>query len=335
MSNYPSRADIITAMRNPQVSFKSNEIIGGSVIQKGNRIIQYAGGYTTVFPFHKQNREKVAVRLWIADIGDAKKRSLQISNYLEDLNNAYFAGFKYIDNAVLVNGIFHPIVVMDWVEGQTLKDYINSNISDRSKILDLAEKFREMTSYFHEKNIAHGDLQHGNILVKSDGSIVVIDYDSMFIEPLKGMNDTIKGLPGYQHPARQKNQFVNSKLDYFSELVIYLSLLIYSDNSPLWNEFYETEDLLFSKEDFLDPHNSKLINQQLRSSNSKIADLSRKMIEELKATDIEQLHPLDELLVDKLEKAKETIFDKWNNQPNPPEKKERIKPNKNDITDKF
>ena len=157
----------------------------------------------------------------------------------------------------------------------------------------------------------------------------------MFIEPLKGMNDTIKGLPGYQHPARQKNQFVNSKLDYFSELVIYLSLLIYSNNSQLWNEFYETEDLLFSKEDFLDPYNSKLIKKLLRSSNSQIADLSGKMIEELKATDIEQLHPLDELLVDKLEKAKETIFDKWNNQPNPPERKEVVKPNKNDITDKF
>lgn len=172
MSNYPSRTDIVTAMRNPQVSFKSNEIIGGSVIQKGSRIIQYSGGYTTVFPFNKPTGSKVAVRLWIADIGDAKKRSLEISNYLESLNNSYFAGFKYIDDAVLVNGTLHPIVIMDWVDGKTLKEYVNSNITDSLKILDLADKFKQMVQYFHQQNIAHGDLQHGNILVKKDGSMI-------------------------------------------------------------------------------------------------------------------------------------------------------------------
>jgi len=335
MSNYPSRTDIVTAMRNPHVSFKSSEIIGGSVIQKGSRIIQYSGGYTTVFPFHKQTGNKVAVRLWIADIGDAKKRSLEISNYLKNLNNAYFAGFKYIDDAVLVNGTLHPIVLMDWVDGQTLKEYINSNITNTSKILGLAEKFKEMTAYFHKENIAHGDLQHGNILVKSDGSLVVIDYDSMFIEPLNGMSDTIKGLPGYQHPTRHSNQFVNSRLDYFSELVIYLSLLIYADTPKLWDEYYETEDLLFSKEDFANPSNSKLISNHLKSSNPTISELSEKMVEELKATDIAQLRPLEGLLINRREVAKENIFDKWEKQPNPALKKKLSLPNKNDITNKF
>tara|TARA_R110002012_G_scaffold291680_1_gene486271 strand:+ start:2481 stop:3488 length:1008 start_codon:yes stop_codon:yes gene_type:complete len=335
MANYPSRTDIVTAMRNPLVSFKSNEIIGGSVIQKGSRIIQYSGGYTTVFPFHKQTGNKVAVRLWIADIGDAKKRSLEISNYLENLNNAYFAGFKYIDDAVLVNGTLHPIVLMDWVDGQTLKEYINSNITNTSKILDLAEKFKEMTAYFHKENIAHGDLQHGNILIKSDGSLVAIDYDSMFIEPLNGMTDTIKGLPGYQHPTRHSNQFVNSRLDYFSELVIFLSLLIFADTPKLWDDYYETEDLLFSKDDFANPSNSKLIITHLKSTNSTISELTEKMVEELKATDIAQLHPLEDLLINRREVAKDNIFDKWEKQPNPAVKKQVSLPNKNDITNKF
>ncbi|MCM4171852.1 hypothetical protein DHD32_10195 [Arenibacter sp. TNZ] len=335
MSNYPSRTDIVTAMRNPQVSFKANEIKGGSVIQNGSRIIQYSGGYTTVFPFNKTKGDKVAVRLWIADIGDAKKRSLEISNYLEKLNNAYFAGFKYIDDAVLVNGTLHPIVLMDWVDGLTLKEYINSNIANSSKIIGLAEKFREMTTYFHNVNIAHGDLQHGNILVKSDGSLVAIDYDSMYIEPLNGMTDTIKGLPGYQHPSRHGNQFVNSRLDYFSELVIYLSLIIYADTPKLWDDYYETEDLLFSKDDFSDPYNSKLISGHLKSTNATISELTERMMEELKATDITQLRPLEELLVNRRETAKENIFDKWKNQPNPAVMKQATKPNKNNITNKF
>lgn len=335
MSNYPSRTDIVTAMRNPHVSFKSREIIGGSVIQKGSRIIQYSGGYTTVFPFYKQPGNKVAVRLWIADIGDAKKRSLEISNYLENLNNTYFAGFKYIDDAVLVNGTLHPIILMDWVDGQTLKEYINYNISNSSKILDLAEKFKEMTVYFHNENIAHGDLQHGNILVKDNGSLVAIDYDSMYIEPLNGMNDTIKGLPGYQHPARHSNQHVNSYLDYFSELVIYLSLLIYADTPKLWDDYYETEDLLFSKDDFSNPKNSKLINTHLKSTNPTISKLTAKMVEELKATDISQLCPLEDLLIDRREVSQDKIIDKWDKQPNLPVKRKVSFPNKNDITNKF
>lgn len=335
MSNYPSRTDIVTAMRNPQVSFKANEIIGGSVIQKGSRIIQYSGGYTTVFPFNKITGSKVAVRLWIADIGDAKKRSLEISNYLESLNNSYFAGFKYIEDAVLVNGTLHPIVLMDWVDGKTIKEYINSNIYDSLKILDLADKFRQMVQYFHQENIAHGDLQHGNILVKNDGTIVAIDYDSMFIAPLNGMVDTIKGLPGYQHPARQTNKFVNPSLDYFSELIIYLSLLVFAEMPGLWNTYYKTEDLLFSKEDFSNPNSSKIISACLKSPNKNIANLTEELLVELKANDISKLRPLEDLLIDKREVTKENIFGKWDKQPNPAQKKGVTLPNKTNITDKF
>jgi serine/threonine protein kinase len=335
MSNYPSRTDIVTAMRNPQISYKSNELVGGSIIQKGSRIIQYSGGYTSVFPFNSKNNGKVAIRLWIADIGDAKKRSLEISNYLENLNNDYFAGFKYLDDAILINGSLHSVVIMDWVDGFTVKEYVNDNISNSSKILALAENFKQMVFYFHQQNIAHGDLQHGNILIKNNGSLVAIDYDSMYIKPLDGMVDTIKGLEGYQHPERKSNKYIHEKLDYFSELVIYLSLLVYADNPNLWNEYYATEDLLFSKEDLLNPNNSALINSLLSSHNPTIAELTEKLKEELTANDISMLRPLEDLLVNKREVSRDNIFDKWDKQPNPPTKKETSLPNKKNITDKF
>lgn len=124
-------------------------------------------------------------------------------------------------------------------------------------------------------------------------------------------------------------------MDYFSELVIYLSLLIYADTPKLWDDYYETEDLLFSKDDFAKPLNSKLISSHLKSSNPTISELTEKMVEELKATDITQLRPLEELLVNKREMAKDNIFEKWEKQPNPAVKKQVSLPNKNDITNKF
>jgi serine/threonine protein kinase len=333
---YPSRTDIVTAMRNPQVSFKASELIGGTIIQKGSRVIQYSGGYTTVFPFNTSEGEKVAVRCWIADIGDAKRRSQEISTYLANLNNPYFCNFQYLEEALLINGNIYPIVLMDWVEGKTLKDFINDNIhSNPSSISKVRENFKEMVAYFHQQNIAHGDLQHGNILVNPDSSLTIIDYDSMYIKPLEGMNDSIKGLPGYQHPSRSANGFVNPKLDYFSELVIYLSLLVFETQPNLWVKYYETEDLLFSKEDFSNVNQSALINSLLQYNNQTIVDLTNKLKEQLAKNDIQQLEPLENLLVDRLEVIKDHIFDKFDKQPNPPSKKEVKLPDVNNITNKF
>ncbi|GHV08449.1 hypothetical protein FACS1894160_2770 [Bacteroidia bacterium] len=278
--------------------------------------------------------KKVAVRCWCADIGDARKRSSAISDYLSKEQNPYFVNFKYVENAILINGVLQSIVVMDWVEGKPLKEYVNDNCNSTA-IAALAEKFKDMVAYFHKRNIAHGDLQHGNILVKADGSLVVVDYDSMYIEQLKGMNDVIKGLPGYQHPARGKNQSINPHLDYFSELVIYLSLLIFAENPKLWKNYCDAEDLLFSKEDFANIKQSFIYKQFQKSSNAVISNLLKKMEEELAKSDIQQLLPLEELLVDKLEKTKESIMDKWDYQPNPPQPKVFKIPDTKSITDKF
>ena len=330
---YPSRTEIVTAMSNP-VCYKSNELAGGSIIRKGTMIVQYAGGYTTVFPFINSSGKKVAVRCWCADIGNAKQRSSAISEYLNNLQNPYFVNFKYVNNAVLIKGELQPVIVMEWVEGKTLKEYINEN-SNSNTIRKLADKFKLMVEELHSKNIAHGDLQHGNILVKADGNLVLVDYDSMFIEQLNGMSDIIKGLPCYQHPARTNNQYVNSKLDYFSELVIYLSLLMFADKPQLWQHYYETEDLLFSKEDFANIKRSKIYKDFRSSSNATISNLLQNLEASLAKTNIQQLLPLEDLLVDKLEKTKDSIVDKWDKQPNPPLPKIYHLPDVNSIINKF
>jgi serine/threonine protein kinase len=332
---YPSRTDIVTAMKNPHVSFKVPELQGGSVIQKNNRIIQYSGGYTSVFPFKDKHAKKVALRCWIADIGEAKKRSQTLATYLSNLNKSYFAGFRYIDDALLVNGALQPIVLMDWVNGQTLKHFIGNNLHQPDKIRNVAVLFKEMVAYFHEQSIAHGDLQHGNLIVTDDGKLVVVDYDSMYVEPLSGFSDNIKGLPGYQHPARRSNQYLHAKLDYFSELVIYLGLQVFADNPGLWNLFYDTEDLLFSRDDLEKPDQSQMVTSLCHSRNPLIADLSCKLKEELQVQDIQHLRPLEELLVNKLEVAKSNIIDKWEQQPNKPQPTITKLPGKDSIINKF
>ena len=76
-----------------------------------------------------------------------------------------------------------------------------------------------MAKELHAAGVSHGDLQHGNIMVNADGSLILVDYDSMYVPSLEGYADEIKGLVGYQHPARWENCKCSPKADYFSEKV--------------------------------------------------------------------------------------------------------------------
>ncbi|RFZ90005.1 protein kinase family protein [Mucilaginibacter conchicola] len=325
MANYPTLSDIVGAMQNPLQCFKSQELKGGTVLKKNNRILQYSGGYTTVFPFLTKKQKKVALRCWIADIGEAKHRSMAIANYLKQLQSPYFVDFIYVDQALLVQGKNYPVVLMDWIEAKTLKDFIEEHIKRTPELIKtLAEKFKEMVMYLHLQKIAHGDLQHGNLLVKPDCSLTLIDYDSMYISPLDGMPDSIKGLPGYQHPARLTNTLVHNKLDYFSETVIYLSLLVFSEMPDLWPKYFETEDLLFSKLDFASPSTSEIFNLLRRSKNRVVTQLTQSLMDQLAEKDIKNLLPLEELLVDKLAAVRDHIASKWDHQPNPPSNKSAV-----------
>lgn len=293
--NMPSRTEIVTAMSN-SVCHKADELKGGSVIKKGSRVVQYAGGYNNVFPFIDKDGKKVAVRCWCADIDQARERCQRIAEFLKKDTSNYFVNFKYVDKALLITGTLHPVVVMDWVDGLTLKNYVNEQKPSKAVFLDLAAKFLDMVKYLHSQNIAHGDLQHGNIMVRPDGSLVLIDYDSMYIDSLNGFTDVVKGLPGYQHPARDKNRLLNPKLDYFSELVIYLSLNIFAESPELWDEYVDTEDLLFSMTDFIDLKQSKLYATYCHSANPIVSRLMQELENALGKEDINKLEPIESLL---------------------------------------
>jgi len=293
--SYPSNNDILNSIKN-SVCYKSTELIGGNYVKRGEKVLQYSGGFSTVFPFIKADKSKIAVKCWTADIGQAEKRIQFVSEYLQKIQSSYFVNIYYHEKALLINEEKHPILVMNWIEGKNLKDYLNENIGDKFEVLKLAANFLTMVKFFHQKKIAHGDLQHGNILVKSNGELIVIDYDSMFVEGLEEMNDNIKGLSEYQHPSRQRNLKSHYRLDYFSELIIYLSLLIYAEDNSYWN--YKTEFLVFSKEDLLQPERSMLMAKLLKSNNQKISKLVAKLKLFLICENISDLQPLEKVLDD-------------------------------------
>lgn len=294
---FPSKTEIISCVKVPNL-IKDVVLKGGSLAMGPGGVVKtWTGGFSIVFQI-KQGNEVWAFKVWHTPLQGLGGRCTLITERLESCALPYFVSFGYSDKGLFVPESFLETQRMKWIDGHNLKEYINLNIKHPERLLSLADKFRKMVAAFNLYNIAHGDLQHGNIIVKSDGQIVVIDYDSMYIEGFDEMLDLIKGQAGYQHPRRQENTYLNSKLDYFSSLIIYLSLLVYSEMPDLWDN--DTEWLVFSKEDLAEPNESEVIDQLLESKIPAIAHLTSTLVEFLNKANIIELRPLESILEPKI-----------------------------------
>lgn len=301
----PSIPEFSTCIKTPALVLPS-VLKNGHPIEKGVRLIKYSGGFCVVFPYQTINK-KYAVRCWHAEVSDAKRRTQLISETLKKVNLPYFVGFEFYENGIMTPQGMQPIVVMDWVNAQSLKKFLAEHIKESNVINEVAENFKRMVADLHSNHLSHGDLQHGNIMIKPDRSLVLVDYDSMYVPDLKGMPDEIKGLVGYQHEGRWKNKEVSEKADYFSELVIYISLKALAKMPALWNDLKmeDTETLLFSGED-IQSHGTSPIFHVLKTD-SELAPWVDRLCDFMSKSSIEDLLPLEEAIISQ----SDSIAGKW------------------------
>ncbi|MEN9946520.1 MAG: hypothetical protein RLZZ293_906 [Pseudomonadota bacterium] len=263
--------------------------------------MSFAGSFATVFPFVRADGKQVAIRCWTNLVANKEAKMQAISQYIAQLTDKrYFCDFKFIPDALRVvnsTGAVEdiPILEMEWVEGDNLYTYMKNNIHNSSVMQQFANDYYEMVVYLHQQQIAHGDLRNDNLKIKADGSIVMIDYDSLYLPGLTEGNDEIKGYKGFQHPKRENNQLANPQLDYFSEYVIYLSILVAIDNPDIWLKYSCEDSQLFSLSDFANPQQSAVFQELQQLSDPKIQQVLQQLLEALKATDITQIKPLEQL----------------------------------------
>lgn len=319
----PSIPDYSMAIKTPRL-VHPDILKGGHPIKNGTNIIKYAGGFCVVFPYETAIK-KYAVRCWHAEVSDAKKRTQLIAETLKNCSLPYFVGFEYFEDGIMTSLGRQPIVVMDWVNALPLKKYIADHLSEPNTLNQLAENFRIMVSDLHKQHLSHGDLQHGNIMVKNDGNLILVDYDSMYVPSLKGMKDEIKGLVGYQHEGRWRNDHVTETADYFSELVIYISLKVLAIDSSFWKRLNieNTETLLFSGEDIKSKGTSAIFHELKKMKD--IQPMVSKLCDFMSFRSINDLEPLEMVVTSKVD----SISSKWgrgNGYVSIPKKEEIVKP---------
>ncbi len=231
-----------------------------------------SGNFASVYQATTRQGQHKAVRCFQRPPINLAERYEQISMYLSTLSTnkpSSLVEFKYIENGIRIKRArFYPIVKMDWVEGDPLNIFVKKHLRDKKILLDLINKFLVAVKQLKRSNIAHGDLQHGNIKITPRFELKLIDYDGMYIPHFKGKFSNEKGHSNYQHPLRDASQF-DENLDNFSEMIIYLSLHAVMINANLFEKYNDLDNLIFVTTDFLNPSNSSLMNS-LKHSNDRI-----------------------------------------------------------------
>ena len=213
-----------------------------------------------------------AVRCFRGYLGDRDQRYRAIQEHVRTSPVGHLSEFSYAPEGILVGGNRFPILFMNWIEGPTLDLYIGEMLQRSDVLLHLADEWLRLLNALRTSGIAHGDLQHGNIIVEH-GQLRLVDHDGIFVPKMEGWIASEVGHQHYQHPRRNAQHF-DANLDTFSSLVIYLSLLSLAERPELWQEHHD-ENLLFTKADFLDPVASSLFQKirEIGPDHSRLADV--------------------------------------------------------------
>lgn len=287
-----NKQDILTSIKNLDLFLKVPALKGAKArINKNGNPFVYVGGFNMVFQLTHISKTW-AFRVWHVPMGENEERYLKISKYLTSKKLSYFAEFIYDEKGLLVNGELVDTIRMEWLDGMLLKEYIEKNLANSSLLVSLADNFLKMCQDLRDNQISHGDLQEGNILVTENGDIKLVDYDSICIPEIEGQKELVTGLKGYQHPSRFKGGKASLKADYFSELIIYLSILAIAEKQELWGKYQvkDTQYLLFSETDFEDLENSNIY-KDLFGLSLKIDKLLAILIDYIKTKHYTDLKP--------------------------------------------
>ena len=186
----------------------------------------------------------------------------QIADELDLLDSSYITSVKYMEKELFVDSQCEedefPVLLMDWVDGETMEAYIAANYRIQSAMSMLSYRFGKMAAWLRTQSFSHGDIKPDNIIVRPDGSLTLVDYDGMFVPSMKGSQSPTIGTRDFCHPLRTVDDF-DETIDDFSLASIALSLKAISMNSTLLDIYGASDRLLFSENDYRNPSNSKVI----------------------------------------------------------------------------
>ena len=222
-----------------------------------------SGAFAVVFKMQDKSSGKYyALKCFTEEQQGRAEAYRQIADELDLLDSPYITSVKYMEKELFVDSQCEedefPVLLMDWVDGETMEAYIAANYHNQSAMSMLSYRFGKMAAWLRTQSFSHGDIKPDNIIVRPDGSLTLVDYDGMFVPSMKGSQSPTIGTRDFSHPLRTVGDF-DETIDDFSLASIALSLKAISMKSTLLDIYGASDRLLFSENDYRNPSNSKVI----------------------------------------------------------------------------
>jgi len=251
---YPTAEDYIKAVQHPAIVFKEPELRKASfeVHPLLGIPVPASGSSAVVFKAEVEGRSQ-ALRFFTRDDAATRARYTALNTYFAEHGLVdHVAACRWIDDAIVVSGRAWPLVRMQWVDGHVLDRHVEDLVDrcDHIALGDLANDWRDLVRRMQASRFAHGDLQHGNVLIDRAGKLRLVDFDCSWISAFAGgAPPSETGHRNYQRPGSSWGPW----MDTFPALVVYLSLLVLAksvDPQRPWQELYNGDNLLFRQQDF-------------------------------------------------------------------------------------
>ena len=222
-----------------------------------------SGAFAVVFKMKDEQTGKCyALKCFTEEQEGRAEAYRQIADELEFVDSSYITSVKYLDKEIFVDSSCEedefPVLLMDWIDGETMESYIAENYQDNYAMAMLCYRFCKMAEWLRSQPFAHGDIKPDNIMVRPDGNLSLVDYDGMFVPTMKGQKSPTIGTKDFSHPLRTVDDF-DETIDDFALASIALSLKAISMNSTLLDTYGASDRLLFSESDYRNPSSSKAI----------------------------------------------------------------------------
>lgn len=252
---YPLISEYLAAIREAHDNLdKLSHLV--PVMDKYGEPYRSSGAFAVVFKMKDEQTGKCyALKCFTEEQEGRAEAYRQIAEELEFVDSPYITSVKYLEKEMFVDSNCEndefPVLLMDWIEGETMETYIAANYTDTHAMSMLCYRFCKMAAWLRSQSFAHGDIKPDNIMVRHDGTLTLVDYDGMFVPAMKGQKSPTIGTKDFSHPLRTIDDF-DETIDDFALASIALSLKAISIDPCLLQTYGASDRLLFSAADYLD-----------------------------------------------------------------------------------
>ena len=257
---YPIGQQYEVAVQNPLRAFDDWELQQCSVVLQNGMPRVWSGGFAATFRMERA-ASAWAVRCFTRPVPQLEKRYTIIGKFLAQHTPEFLTRAELLVRGVRVGADWHPVIKMPWVQGRTLNSFIGSTLGTPGQLIPVRDDLLKLAGGMQSLNMAHGDLQHGNVIV-FNGRLKLVDYDGIYVPNLKGLPSSEIGFKHYQHPDRGRSHW-GPAMDNFSLIVLYIGLSAVAMEPRLWSKFDNEVNVLFNASDFADPLKSPLFKELL------------------------------------------------------------------------